>query len=276
MIQQEFFSDLHIHTNRSFCAPSSTTVESYLPLCEKEGLRVLGISDHVYPTQVIRNRGFADKDKVSHLTSLRGELKKAQEETGIRLLLGCEMDLFPSTGPLLSPEEGLNFDYILVAASHILNYPKMYADYDLSTPAKLRKLTLDQFFAACELRYPVPVGICHPLYPICSPWEQEVVDGISDTCLNECFSMAAERDISIEIHACLYRNGTALNEYGLSDSYLRVLSAAKNCGCKFHFGADAHNPDMFADKHDLLRKAAELIGITAEDLWEPARGILHR
>ncbi|MBQ9151009.1 MAG: hypothetical protein IJX72_02070, partial [Clostridia bacterium] len=82
--------------------------------------------------------------------------------------------------------------------------------------------------------------------------------------------------ISIEIHACLYRKDTPLNEHGLSDHYLRILSAAKACGCKFHFGSDAHEPKAFVGSHDRLRKAAELVGITEDDLWDVAKGILHR
>ena len=188
-------------------------------------------------------------------------------------MFGCEIDYFPCVGaPYISPEESLNFDYILFASSHILNYPHMYTEYDLGSPDVLRKLTIDRFIAACKLDYPVPMGICHPLYPICSPHQAEINDGISDACLSELFSMAAEKHISIEIHACLYRKDTPLNEHGLSDRYLRILSAAKSCGCKFHFGSDAHEPKAFVGSHDKLRKAAELLGITKDDLWDVATG----
>ena len=148
----------------------------------------------------------------------------------------------------------------------------MYTEYDLNSPDVLRQLTIDRFIAACQLDYPVPMGICHPLYPICSPYQAEIIDGMSDTCLKELFSMAAEKHISIEIHACLYRKDTPLNEYGLSDHYLRILSAAKDCGCQFHFGSDAHDPKAFVGVHDKLRKAAELVGITEHDLWDVAKG----
>jgi histidinol phosphatase-like PHP family hydrolase len=203
---------------------------------------------------------------------MRPELQQAQEKSGIRILLGAEVDNFPETGPSVTYEEASVFDYVLVAASHICNQPYEYRDYDLSSADKMRRILIDRFFEACKLKFPVPMGICHPLYPLCSPFEQEIVDGLSTACLEECFSAAAERNISIEVHGCVFYRQTALNADGLSDSYLRILDAAKRCGCCFHFGSDAHSAEQFTGKHDLLRKAAFQVGITREDLWGPALG----
>ena len=275
MSNPEFFSDLHVHTNRSLCAPRTTEPSSYLPYCKDEGIRLIGISDHVYPTEMIHRYGYTDETRMSRLLSLRPAIKEAHDQSDIRFLFGCEIDYFPSVGaPYISPEESLNFDYILFASSHILNYPHMYTEYDLGSPDVLRRLTIERFVATCQLDYPVPMGICHPLYPICSPHQSEIIDGLSDACLKELFSMAAEKHISVEIHACLYRKDTPLNEQGLSDRYLRILSAAKACGCKFHFGSDAHEPKAFVGSHEKLRRAAELLGITSDDLWDVAKGIL--
>ena len=270
-----FSSDLHVHTKKSLCAPRETVPASYIPLCESEGIRIIGISDHVYPTQMIHDYGYPTETRMSRLLSLRPALREAEAASGIKYLFGCEIDYFDCVGhPYISPEESLQFDYVLFASSHILNYPHMYTAYDLQSPDVLRRLTIERFVAACKLDYPVPMGICHPLYPICSPYQAEIIDGISDETLKELFSMAAEKHISIEIHACLYRKDTPHNEYGLSDHYLRILAAARDCGCKFHIGSDAHDPSAFAGSHAKLRKAAELLGLTEEHVWDVAKGIL--
>ena len=277
MFDSDFYSDLHVHTNRSLCAPRTTEPSTYLPYCESEGIRLIGISDHVYPTEMIHAFGYKDETRLSRLLSVRPALREAEDASNVRFLFGCEIDYFPCVGhPYISPEESLQFDYVLFASSHILNYPHMYTAYDLSSPDVLRRLTVERFVETCKLDYPVPMGICHPLYPICSPHQCEIIDGISDDCLKECFSMAKEKNISIEIHACLYRRDTPLNADGLSDRYLRILSVAKDCGCKFHFGSDAHDPKAFVGSHDKLRKAARLLGITGDDLWDVAKGILQR
>ena len=266
-----FRHDLHLHTGLSVCSPPDTRPADYAALCAQEGLRVLGFSNHAYLPAVLEKRGHPGVTTAAYLSSLRPQLEEAASY-GVRLLLGAEVEIFPRTGPSLPPEDAAGFDYVLLAASHIFNQAWAYEGFDLSDADKVRRVLVDRFLAACRLRYPCPVGICHPLYPICCPWEQEVVDGLSDACLNECFSAAREAGFSIEIHVCLTRPGTARNEEGLSPSYLRLLAAAKACGCTFHFGSDAHTPGAFAGHHAPLWRAAELCGITGEDLWPVAAG----
>lgn len=265
-----WYGDLHIHTNYSHCAPRETVAESYLPYLEKEDVRVLGFSNHLYyPDSVSEEeRAEGENPGVRRVLKIKEELEALRQKTDCRILLGCEVETVYGREPSLPRELAGQFDYILLAASHILNLPGYYRNYDLSTPERLRDLVIERFRYACQYDYPAPTGICHPLYPICSPIEQEIVDGISDSILADCFTLAAKKNISIEIHACLYRNGTALDEERLSPTYLRVLSAAKACGCHFHFGTDAHAAERFYGKHALLRRAAERVGITEDDMWK--------
>ena len=171
------FSDLHVLTNKSLCAPRETTPASYIPYCKEEGVRLIGISDHVYPEDMLAQYGYPDDKRVGRLLDLRRALREAEAESGIRYLLGCEIDYFPCVGhPYILPEESVGFDYVLFSSSHILNYPTMYSEYDLTSPDVLRELTIERFVATCKLDYPVPMAICHPLYPICSPHQAEIID----------------------------------------------------------------------------------------------------
>ncbi len=260
--------DLHLHTNLSFCAPAETLPDDYLPYCDEENVRVLGISNHLYKSDMLEAEGMPERRGADYAKRILPRLDALRQQTDIKILFGCEVEIFAGQEPTLSREETKQFDYMLIAASHICNVIDEYKDFDLSTPDKLRELLIDRFRYACLLDYPVPTAICHPLYPICSPWEQEVVDGISDSTLADCFSLAAAHNVAIEIHACLYRKGTALDEEGLSSSYLRLLSAAKACGCRFYFGSDAHTAEAFRGVHALLHRAAERAGITSDDMWQ--------
>ena len=267
-----WYGDLHLHTNLSNCAPRETVPETYLPFLEKEDVDTVGFSNHLYyPDSFVfskEEKAASDVPGVQRVMKLKDSLANLGNKTGCRILLGCEVEVAHGREPSLPKELAGNFDYILIAASHILNIRQYYRNYDLSTPEKLRDLMIERFEYACHVGYPVPTGICHPLYPICSPDEQEIVDGISDSRLADCFTLAAKNNISIEIHACLYRNGTRLDEERLSPSYIRLLSAAKACGCHFHFGSDAHCAEAFANTHSLLRRAAERAGIIKEDMWK--------
>ena len=65
-----------------------------------------------------------------------------------------------------------------------------------------------------------------------------------------------------------FANTVELDDEGLSPIYIKMLRVAKECGCKFHFGSDAHEPSMFIGSHAKLERAAERAGITRDDLWE--------
>ncbi len=250
-------SDLHLHTNLSCCAPKTTAVESYLSLCEAEGVELLGVSNHLY-----------DWGGVDHTLQIKHEIDKLRNQTDIQFLVGCEAEIFYGKELYLTCEMAHNFDYVLLAPSHIFNFRDRYRDFDLSTPDKARKIMIENFKVACKLNFGMPTGFAHPLYPICAPWQQEVLDGISDETLRECYTLAAENNKSIEIHACVYRNTVELDDEGLSPIYIKMLRVAKECGCKFHFGSDAHEPSMFIGSHAKLERAAERAGITRDDLWE--------
>ena len=95
---------------------------------------------------------------------------------------------------------------------------------------------------------------------------------MTDDQLGECYTLAAQTKKSIEIHACLYRDTVELDSEGLSPTYIRMLSIAKECGCQFHFGSDAHEAQYaFSGVHRLLERAATRAGITEYDLWPLAR-----
>lgn len=261
-------ADLHVHTNKSHCSKSYVVPETYIPYCAQEDIKVLGISNHLYYGRNDKGEIVPTRENTAWNLEARDDINAISDTMGVRVLLGCEVETVYGLEPSLPREDASKYDYILLAASHVANIPGLYEGVDYSTKEKLSDLTVERFRYACELDFGVPAGICHPLYPIGSPWEQEIVDGFSDSLLEDLFSLARRKNKSIEIHACLFRPGTARDETGLSPSYIRLLSAAKACGCRFHFGADAHVPDAFVGRHALLRLAAERAGITKDDMWD--------
>jgi hypothetical protein len=83
MSASPFFSDLHVHTNRSLCAPRTTEPASYVPYCEAEGIRLIGISDHVYPTDMIHAYGYPEETRLSRLLSLRPAIEEANKASHV-------------------------------------------------------------------------------------------------------------------------------------------------------------------------------------------------
>jgi len=257
-------SDMHLHTNLSRCAPVDTTIMTYLPYCKQEGLHKIGIANHIYES-------YDNKRGIYHLLEIKNQLKDIDNKDNIQILIGGEAETVLHMEPTISYDEARELDYLQLGASHVLNIMHYYEKYDLSTPKKLRDLTIELFYHACSLEYPIPTIICHPLYPICSPYQEEIIASISDNELVDCFTYANKMGKIIELHADVYRTDTSLNEHGLSDTYLRINRVAKSCGCKFSFGTDSHRITDFLGYHKKLEKAAELIGLTEDDIADIAK-----
>ena len=49
------------------------------------------------------------------------------------------------------------------------------------------------------------------------------------------------------------------------ESVLRVFRIAKECGCKFYCGSDAHSPQWFDQFLPIMEKAVDVLDLTEND-----------
>lgn len=105
----------------------------------------------------------------------------------------------------------------------------------------------------------VPVSVAHPFQPVAQHSRMEMLQRISDETYGELFSMAAARGIGLEIN-CDTDNPEDFRLFGI----------AKECGCRFTFGSDAHSRDTLARVFK-AEPCANAIGLTEDDLMEFVR-----
>jgi histidinol phosphatase-like PHP family hydrolase len=74
------------------------------------------------------------------------------------------------------------------------------------------------------------------------------------------FKKAAEVGVGIELNACdmCFTDEEA-------DIVLRPYRIAKQCGCKFYCGSDAHHPDELDNAKAIFERAIDLLELTEED-----------
>jgi len=92
------------------------------------------------------------------------------------------------------------------------------------------------------------------------PHYLEVLQMISDEDMYKNFSKAAELGVGIELN---YEDMKLLDDN--ADIILRPYKIAKECGCKFYFGTDAHKPDVFDNAKNVFGKAVNLLSLTEDD-----------
>lgn len=259
-----FNSDTHIHTNLSSCAPRDTLPGSYKDEAGKAWTQLIGFSNHMWDKEALAPAPWYTTQDVFHVLEIKNQL--ADMPKSITVKIGCECE-FP--GRLaLSEKNAQYFDYMLITASHF-HIKGVCTDFIPQNPSDARKLLIERFALAAKAdTFGTPAIICHPFFPL--GWNKErdeIVGGITDDEFCRLLTLAKENGKGIEIHHASITSGTPDTD-GFSYQAMRYLSIAKKVGCRFSFGSDLHKPESFAKKQEDMHKAAKILGITKDDMFD--------
>ena len=106
----------------------------------------------------------------------------------------------------------------------------------------------------------VPVSVAHPFQPVgFGAYRMEAQRLINDNTYGELFTMAAKRGIGLEIN-CSTNNEESFRLYGI----------AKECGCKFTLGTDAHSRGELAGL-ERTQPLLDRLAITEDDMMDFVR-----
>jgi histidinol phosphatase-like PHP family hydrolase len=205
--------DLHIHTCLSACCADKTNQvpAKILKLAEKMGLTFLGFSDHIWANPVLAPSSWCREQNETQITRLRRQLEGVRSP--VRVLVGAEADMIAPGKFGITPELAAQLDYVLLSCSHF---------------------HMTGFVEQ-------PTAIAHPFLP-CGFMERydEIMAVISDAELTDAFVVAQEHNVGIEITTGFLPQVS--NRPFSLETPTRLLYLAKQAGCKFTFGCDAHDP----------------------------------
>ena len=236
--------DLHMHTHLSSCAKPEATLEAYIAQASSLGLDTLGIADHMWDENVPLSpddywHRFYHPQNLKHVLRAREEIQSLDTK-GLRILFGAEAEYDPVRSDIaLSEEAGEILDFVLVPNSHThMMMPKgLYEPYQAHADFMV-KATWD------ILNSPLAgyvTALAHPFDAVACPYDKTLLYPlISDSEYKEMFSAAREKNIAIEINTSSFLNKT--NEEIRNHPKWAFFSLAKECGCKFTFGSDCHQP----------------------------------
>ena len=255
--------DVHMHTFLSRCSDDPNFLPpAIIERSKANGIRVLGFTDHMWDktmpggdNAVYRNQDYDHVVKIHDMMPDRID--------GIRILFGCETEYYGKGRIGISKEVASLFNYVLVPTNHTLT--DFAKEEGLISPTELAKELVKRFREV--LSFDVAAGICHPMLPMgFFDIGDKIFNSISNEEFNECFSMANEKKVSLEINSCTFPGIYSRGTDGFTDeTYLRFFTLAKEAGCKFHFGSDAHSIEDI-DRLQKLEPYLEILKITDEDL----------
>lgn len=233
--------DIHIHTQLSSCAKPDATFTAYCQGAKDRNLSVLGFTDHLWDHAVAGwNNWYAPQD-LEHVMSLKEEIKLNSPDD-IKIYFGCETEYVGNGTVGLHQDNSELFDFVLVPPHHF--HIPMVRDPQITALDKLTELFIRRFMEVCEIDF--AFGIAHPFVPLgLQGREAEVLQALPEKLLRECFTAACESGKSIELNtACI----KSMRDKGVLELYKNILIIARECGCKFHIGSDAHTMSDFAQE----------------------------
>jgi len=255
--------DVHMHTYLSRCSNDSNFLPpAIIERSKANGIKVLGFTDHFWDksmpggdNNIYRNQDYA------HVQKIHDMMPEIIDD--IKILFGVETEYYGHGRIGISKETAAKFDFVIAPTNHTIT--AFAEENNLRTPSQLAKEMIRRFKEV--LSFDVATGICHPFLPLgFMEIGDKILNDMSREELNECFSLAAEKGVSVELNSCTFASNYNRGTDGFTDeSFLRIFSIAKEAKCKFHFGSDAHSLEDI-DRLQKLEKYIDLLGITEEDI----------
>ena len=253
--------DLHIHSYLSPCAGPegvTQTADNILAYAVENGFNTICVTDHFWDETVRGAEGtWYEKQNYAWISSI---LPLPQDEN-VRFLFGCETDMDKNNVIGLSPENYGKFDFIVIPTNHLhLSGFTCRGDEDVRERAALWCSRLDSLLEQDLPFYKVGVAHLTDTGIMGGRGYLEALSIISDEDYIRLFRKASRRGVGIELNF----NWLKTNDDDV-EIHLRPYRIAKEEGCKFYLGSDAHALHVFKDMKDNFTKISALLGLEDKD-----------
>ncbi len=251
--------DLHIHSHLSLCSndPRQNT-EAILRYGESFGLKTLCLTDHMWDRAVPGARGmdFYERQDYDHIAAAL----PLPTSDRVRFLFGCETDQDRHLTVGISKELMEKMSFVIIPTTHLhMNGFTCEGREGVQERAALWCTRLE---AVLNMDLPFhKVGIAHLTCGLMYPGHHiDVLNAISVDEYRRLFAKAAKLGVGIELNFNSFEfTGDAL------ETMLLPYRIAKEEGCLFYFGSDAHHPDGLAAAKANFETIVDLLGLTEDD-----------
>lgn len=251
--------DLHIHSFLSPCSRNpQQTPENILRFAKEKGLHTICLTDHFWDAPVPNCPPDYKKLDYPFVSSVL----PLPQETGIRFLFGCEAEMNENMDPGIDGASYDKFGFSVIATTHF------HLDGCLKQEQKVSAQTraaawLARFDRVLSMDIPFhKVGIAHLTTTLIAPTREEyrqVLDILPEAAVGELFQRAADRGVGIELNSDDMKK--AFEE---GERIWRFYRIAKECGCRFYLGSDAHGPGALERSIGIFQRAVAYLELTED------------
>ena len=261
--------DFHIHSQLSLCSGDpEQNPQRILAYAKQNNLKKIVLTDHYWDERIPGASGWYQQQNTAWVSKW-GPLPQAD---GIQFLMGAETDMAADGTIGVDRKTMERLDFVIVPTTHLhMGGFTCRGDEDELERAKLWVSRFEHL-----LRADLPferVGLAHMTCSLIA-YKMDyrlALRSIPDADKIRLFRAAADRGMGIEL------NFTAVNRDGVKMTWendvdeLRPYQLAKDCGCKFYIGSDAHKtPGLDAQKAN-AEAIIDLLGLTEDDKFAFAK-----
>lgn len=256
-------NDLHIHSLLSACSndPEQTSGR-ILEYAKKCGLKTVCLTNHFWDSAVTGASEWYAPQDFEHIA----KAKPLPVCEGIRFLFGCEADMDKDLCIGLCKERIAEFDFIIIATTHLHMKGFTSYDEDIADAAARARTWVKRLDALLEMELPFEkIGIAHLACKLIAPTHEEYLETLSlipEEEMRRIFGKVAKLGAGIELNS-----GDMTFSDEEADTVLRPFRIAKECGCKFYLGSDAHHPERLEGSIPVFERAVSLLGLCEEDKY---------
>lgn len=261
--------DLHCHTHLSLCSGDpSMTPQAIADHGIKEGYKAVCITDHYWDESLPDVDTWYQQQNTQHVTS---DYPFHADTENVRLMLGCETEFLEDGRVGISPDKYDLFSFIIIPPNH-LHLRDITCPSAERTVEGLSEVYTDRLDRISKLSLPWhKVGIAHLNWLYEGELSRLVLEQMDSDRLSEIFKRFAVNGAGIEL------NGSCFSEEmqwpAKKESHLKLLKIARDAGCKFYCGSDAHTVADLNDPQYELKRCLEPV-ITMLELTEKDKMIL--
>lgn len=262
--------DLHVHSGGSICSGDpDQTPQRILQYAADNGYTTVCLTDHFWDEEIPIPAGgwaagFYAPQNYPHLCK---NLPLPQQE-GIRFLFGAEAEMTLDGTVGLTPERCADFDFVLISISHFHMTDFAISAADAATPAGRAAALLNKLERVLSL--PLPwhkIGLSHLAGPKLGGGDPAnhiaVLQLAQGERLTALLKKAAALGVGIELNTATFGFANEEEEQAVVEFYAH----AKDCGCKFFFGSDAHSAPHFAHHSPRAQRMADRLGLEEKDIF---------
>ena len=253
--------DYHIHSKISLCSnDDKQTNERILQYAKDNSLKKICLTDHFWDETVPVKMNFYEAQNFGHIEKAL-PLPKCED---IEFSFGCETDMDMNLRLGISKETFDKFKFLIIPTTHLHMVGFTISNENAATPEKRAEKWIDRLEALLNMDLPFhKIGIAHLACPLIAPDREKhlkVLELLPTEKLKKLFKKAADVGVGIEINSFDMKFSDSE-----ADTVLRIFKIAKQCGCKFYLGSDAHHPNEFNGVKATFERAIDLLNLEEED-----------